>query len=360
MGPPRLPGKPPPACQARRGALTAGKAARTLSVSERLLAVCDDMFAIAPTSPARGGAIVAMAMLFAVDAAAQQTHVAVTAIVETASLDAVRSGLRDGLRDGGYTDGRNLLLTFESAGANLGSAARIANRMASAEPDVIVAISVPSSVAVLSVPAAAPIIFTAVGSRRNLPAEIRHGAETGRAAGLTTSAPIGEALALIREIGPDVLTVGLLFPAGTAELIARTRRVAHGHGLRIVAPPVAAAESTGLVASMAERIDALLLLPRTDVDFHAIVELAEASMLPIYAFDAEWVASGAVAAVGHDNYDLGRQTARLVLRVLNGEPAVGAIEDAVATRLVINPDAAERVGFRIPAAVVDRAQMIFD
>ena len=319
------------------------------------------MFAIAPISPARVGAIAAIAMLLGAGAAAQQAHVAVTSIVETASFDAVRSGLRDGLRDGGYTDGQNLRLTFDNAGASLDMAARIADRMAEVEPDVIVAISIPSAVAMLRAPAAAPIVFAAVGPRHSLPAEISDGVEAARATGLTTSAPIGEVLALIKEIGPDVLTVGLLFPAGSAELIARTRRVAHAQRLQIIAPPVAAAESAAVVAAMAERVDALLSLPGTNAELDAIVELAEATMVPIYALDAEWVAGGAVAAIGHDYYDLGRQTAALVLRALDGEPtAARTIEDAVATRLVINPDAAERAGVKLPADVIDRATMIFD
>ncbi len=320
------------------------------------------MGAPATTHFMRVGVLTSMIVVFAAPAAmAQQVRIAVTAIVENAAFDAVRNGLADGLREGGFADGHNLQLLFESADASPAEAARIARRMAAIGPDVTVAISAPSAVAAAREATLSRIVFTAVGPRAGLPMELRDAAAAGRARGLATSLPIAETLSLVKEISPGAATIGLLFAAGSDQAIARVRRVAHALDLQIVAPPLAVAESAEVAQSLVGRVDAVVILPGTNAEFDAIIEFAEANMMPVYAFDAALVAGGAIAATGHDHYELGRQTSALVLRLLNDEPpASGAIADAKATRLVINPDAAERMGVKMPAGMVERAHRIFD
>ena len=212
MGPLRPPDKAPPACRAHRGVLTAAVGARTLPALEGPPAVCYAMFAIAPISPARVGAIAAIAMLLGAGAAAQQAHVAVTSIVETASFDAVRSGLRDGCGTA-VTPTAKICASLSTTPAQAWTWRRASpTAWRRSSPTLSSPSPSPSAVAMLRAPAAAPIVFAAVGPRHSLPAEISDGVEAARATGLTTSAPIGEVLALIKEIGPDVLTVGLLFP----------------------------------------------------------------------------------------------------------------------------------------------------
>jgi putative ABC transport system substrate-binding protein len=77
--------------------------------------------------------------------------------------------------------------------------------------------------------------------------------------------------------------------------------------------------------------------------------------------DALVVASGAVASIGYDYYDLGRQAGLLALRILRGEsPAAIPIQDADATQLIINREAAERMGIALPQAVIDRALEVIE
>lgn len=51
----------------------------------------------------------------------------------------------------------------------------------------------------------------------------------------------------------------------------------------------------------------------------AVISVGERAGIPVFAADTATVERGAVAALGFDYYDHGRQTGVMVARVLNGE-----------------------------------------
>ena len=68
---------------------------------------------------------------------------------------------------------------------------------------------------------------------------------------------------------------------------------------------------------------------------------------------------GAIAAVGFDYLDVGRQTGRMVARVLRGEkPGDIPVEQAQTLQLAVNPAAAAAMGATLPEALVARADII--
>jgi putative ABC transport system substrate-binding protein len=59
----------------------------------------------------------------------------------------------------------------------------------------------------------------------------------------------------------------------------------------------------------------------------AITKVGIESKLPVFAGDTDSVLHGAVAALGFNYYDVGRQTGKIVVRVLKGEnPGTIAVE----------------------------------
>jgi putative ABC transport system substrate-binding protein len=71
------------------------------------------------------------------------------------------------------------------------------------------------------------------------------------------------------------------------------------------------------------------------------------------------VPRGALAALGFNYYDVGRQTGKIVVRVLKGEkPGDIPVEGVKITELYVNPGAAEKMGVTIPEAVVAKAKQV--
>lgn len=58
--------------------------------------------------------------------------------------------------------------------------------------------------------------------------------------------------------------------------------------------------------------------------YESLYQVAKESKIPLIASDTSSVERGAVAALGVNYYELGRETGKIVVRILNGEKA-GAI-----------------------------------
>ncbi len=93
--------------------------------------------------------------------------------------------------------------------------------------------------------------------------------------------------------------------------------------------------------------------------FEGIVKVAQQAKLPVVAADTGAVPRGAVAALGLNYYDLGRQTGKLAVRILKGE-APGAIASQVSEsfELHVNPAAAQKQGITLPDELVKSAKVV--
>jgi putative ABC transport system substrate-binding protein len=293
--------------------------------------------------------------------------VAVTAIVEHPALDAARNGIRDELAAAGYEEGHNLDLLFESAQGSPAVAARIARKFVGDAPDVIVPISTPSAQAVVGATKEIPVVFTAVtdpvGARLVTNLE-RPG---GNVTGISDRSPIGLQLDLIRQLVPAARRLGVIYNPGEANsvtLVELIRRQAPARGLEIVE---ATAPRAGDVLPAAERlvgnVDAIYVPTDNTVvaALEVVVSVGTENQLPVFAGDTESVPRGALAALGFNYYDLGRQTGKMVVRVLEGaKPGDIPVEGVQITELYLNPRAAEAMGVTIPPEMLARAKFVVD
>ena len=68
---------------------------------------------------------------------------------------------------------------------------------------------------------------------------------------------------------------------------------------------------------------------------------------------------GAVAALGMNYYDMGRQTGKIVVRILKGEkPGSIAVEEGRTTMLELNAKAAREQGATLSAALLKEGKVI--
>ncbi|MFZ5789634.1 MAG: ABC transporter substrate-binding protein [Pseudomonadota bacterium] len=297
--------------------------------------------------------------------AADQVFVAVTAIVEHPALDAVRDGVRDELKAEGYEEGKNLKFVYESAQGNPATAAQIARKFVGEKPDVIVPISTPSAQTAVAATQDIPIVFTAVTDP--LDAKIVSNMEKpgGNVTGMSDFAPIAKHLALIREIMPNAKTLGMPYNPGEANgvaLLNAVKKEAPALGFAVVeAPAPKSSDVLAATQSLVGKADAIYVSTDNQIvsAFESVVKVGVDNKIPVFAGDTDSVARGAVAALGFNYYDVGRQTGKMVVRVLKGEkPGDMPVESVETTELFVNPGAAEKMGITIPDAVVARAKQV--
>jgi putative ABC transport system substrate-binding protein len=312
-------------------------------------------------------AALALGLGLAGAAAAQEVTVAVTAIVEHPALDAVRQGVQDELAAQGYQAGDNLDFQFESAQGNPATAAQIAQKFVGEAPDVIVPISTPSAQAVVAATKDIPIVFTAVTDPLGAKLVTSLEQPGGNVTGVSDLSPVAAHLDLIKEITPDVRTLGVIYNPGEANsmtLLDLLKQEAPARDLEIV--EAAAPRSSDVQAaaqSLVGRVEAIYVPTDNTVvtALEAIVGVGIDNQLPVYAGDTDSVPRGALAAIGFDYYDVGIQTGKIVARVLNGEePGDIAVQSIETTELHVNPGAAERMGVTLPEAVIARAKTVVE
>ena len=307
-------------------------------------------------------ATVAAAALTGTAAFAQTKTVAITAIVEHPALDATRDGVVEALKAAGFTPGENLKVEYQSAQGNPATAAQIARQFAGARPDVIVPISTPSAQAVAASTRDIPVVFTAVtdpvGAQlvRNLE---KPGANV---TGVSDMAPVAEHVALIREIVPSVKRLGVLYNPGepnSVSLVKALKDEAQKAGLTVVEATVTkSADAQPAARSLVGKADAVYVpLDNTVVSaLESVVAVGQQAKLPVFSADTDSVARGAVASIGFDYRQVGRQTGEVVARILKGEkPGDIPATFAKGTDLFVNPKSAAAMGITIPEAVTKRA-----
>jgi len=295
---------------------------------------------------------------------AKPVYVATTAIVEHPALDAVRDGVKAALNEHGYS-GDQLKFTYESAQGQPAIAAQIARKLVGDEPDIIVAIATPSAQAAVSVSETIPVVFSVVTDpvgAKVVPSLIQPG---GNVTGLSDMVNVNQHLSLIKEFVPGLKALGVPYNPGEANsvsIVNALKAEAKAMGITIVESP-APKSSDVMIASkqLVGKVEAIYCPTDNTIisAFESVVKVGIDSQTPVFAADTGSVARGAVAAVGYDYGDLGRQTGEIVVRILKGEkPGMIDVKMAEGTNLFVNPKMAARMGVKVPADVLARATEI--
>ncbi len=110
------------------------------------------------------------------------------------------------------------------------------------------------------------------------------------------------------------------------------------------------------------KVDAIYLTTDNTVisAAEAVISVGERAKIPVFAADTATVARGAVAAMGFDYYDHGRQAGVMVARILEGEkPGDMAVETMEKLDLFVNPEAGERMGITLSDEIIaDAAEVV--
>ena len=232
---------------------------------------------------------------------------------------------------------------------------------------MIVPISTPSAQAVVSAAGGTiPVVFTAVTDPEGAQLVDNAKSPGGNVTGVSDLSPLSDHLVMVRSILPQSATLGVIYNPGEANSVALMEKLgelAPGAGYEIVeATATKSSEVQQAARSLVGKVDAIYIPTDNTVvsAFEAAVQVAVESKIPLFAGDTDSVKRGAIAAVGFNYYDIGKQTAAVVVRVLKGEnPGDIPVAQAEGTNLVVNTKAAAEMGVELsPGMVASAAQVI--
>lgn len=294
-----------------------------------------------------------------------QRVIAITQIVEHPALDAVYQGARDELEEQGYKDGNNVRIMHESAQGNSAIASQIARKFVGESPDVIVAIATPSAQTMAAAARNTPVAFSAVTDPVGAKLVKSLEAPGANITGVTDMLPIERHLDLLERVVPDAKRIGTVYNPGEANAVALVELLEERLEARDMELVKAAATKTsevlGAARSLVGKADAIYLTTDNTVisAVEAVISVGERAKIPVFAADTATVSRGAVAALGFDYYDLGRQTGAMVARILEGaNPGEMDVESVDTLDLFVNPAAAKRMGITLSDDLISDAKEV--
>jgi putative ABC transport system substrate-binding protein len=310
----------------------------------------------------------AMLLALCPAANAQQKVYRIGVVFPGGPLSETVDGLRKGLTDLGFEEGKQFTLTIRDTRGNAKEAADAARTFEQEKVNLIYAIASTVITAAKEATQSVPIVFS-IGSDPVALGLVNDFAKPGgRLTGIhyLVRDLTAKRLEILKEMLPKINRVLTLFnPATTVakEGAALAREEAKRLGLKFIERHVSSAEELrkGLQAIKAGEADAFFYIPDPMVVSQAqlIIDTAKTRRLPTMFQDQSLVAKGGLASYGQNYQEIGRLSAKLVYRVLNGTPPRDLrVETFDDVELVINLKTAKELGLTIPPNLLARAKKV--
>lgn len=313
-----------------------------------------------------GVLVVLVAVLLVVNAIQKRssvTTIGIMQIIEHPALDAAKKGFMDGLAEEGFVEGKDLKFESQSAQGDMATAQSIAQKFVSDKVDMILAIATPTAQAAAKATTTIPILITAVTDpvAAELVKSIDHPGTN--VTGTSDLTPVAKQLELLKQLVPTAQRVGIVYNAGETNSVVQVnlaKEAAPALGIELVE---ATASSTSGVYEAAQslvgRVDAIYVPTDNTVvsALESVIKVAEDSKIPLVVGEEDGVRRGALATVGIDYYALGKQTAKMAVKILRekAKPAEMPIQYQENVRLVVNLKAAEKMGVTVPESLIEQA-----
>ena len=277
-------------------------------------------------------------------------------------------GLRDGLQERGYRENKDFVIGVRFTQGSLSELPQAARDLVAHGVDVIVASGEGQAAkAAQMATSRIPIVF--VGASDPVAAGLvksfaRPGGNLTGIADLDFEL-VPKRMEIFRELVPRLRRILLVYDATNAEAI-------NGWGC-IAMPPAAWASRSWSDRCERRRRPARVIggVQKSEVDGlfdprlltlnipGLLMELALQRGMPTMFYDSFFVDRTGLASYGANSYELGRQSARLVEKILKGaKPADLPVEQPTKFELVLNLRTAKALGLTIPQSLLLRADRV--
>ena len=183
--------------------------------------------------------------------------------------------------------------------------------------------------------------------------------------GVSDLLALDKQMELIKQVVPNAKRIGMVYNPGEANsvvVVKEMQKLLPTLGMTLVEAAAPRSVDVGSAArSLIGKVDVIYTNTDNNVvsAYEALVKVGQEAKIPLIASDTDSVKRGAIAAFGINYRDLGEQTGRIVVRILNGEKP-GDIKPEVSTKmeLFVNPGAAEKQGVKLSDALIKSAAQV--
>ena len=187
------------------------------------------------------------------------------------------------------------------------------------------------------------------------------------ATAITLDMPIVKQLQWHQRILPEAKRVGVLYyPKSNQEWVDQASKIAEKLDLEIVAVKVESPQGiSSALKSLNQRVDSILAIPDKMVyssnTAKAVLLFSFRNRIPFVGLSGAWVKAGALYALDWDYSDLGRQSADIALKILNGTKPEKIKPDVPAKSVYqLNLKTAKHMKLKINRKLIAAAEKVYE
>ncbi|HEM6590950.1 ABC transporter substrate-binding protein [Streptococcus suis] len=283
-------------------------------------------------------------------ASSDVVKVGVLQYMEHESLTAAREGFVAELEANGYKEGEKLVLDYQNAQGDQANLQTISEQLIDGN-DIVLAIATPSAQSLATVSTETPIVFTAVTDP--LSADLVESIEKpgGLLTGTSDQAPIDKQVELLGQAVPNAKTVGILYTTSerNSEVqVEQAKELLEKAGYKVVVTGIVSTnEVQDATTSLMKDVDALFIPTDNTVasTMTMIGELSVEHKVPVIGGSTDMVDEGGLLTYGTNYEALGRQTAKMAIKIIEGaNVSETAVEYPETVSLHVNEEMAQKLG----------------
>ena len=282
-------------------------------------------------------------------------RIGISQFITHQSLDATREGFVDELAKQGYVEGKNIEIDLQNAQGEQRNLKTISQQLAESS-DVILAIATPSAQSLANTTQTTPVIFSAVTDPVSAKLVESREHPGGNVTGTSdqSSDAISTQINLIKKVLPKAKTIGILYTQSEPNSVVQkdeAKRLLEEKGFTVVEKTILDSNNVKAAAeSLMAEVD-MVFVPTDNIISSTMETVKQVSIkhkVPVFGGSTEMIAVGGLYNYGTNYEELGRQTARMLVRVLKGEkPENIAVELPEKLELHTNQEMADALGIDI-------------
>ena len=282
-------------------------------------------------------------------------RIGISQFITHQSLDATREGFVDELAKQGYAEGKNIEIDLQNAQGEQRNLKTISQQLAESS-DVVLAIATPSAQSLANTTQTTPVIFSAVTDPVSAKLVESREHPGGNVTGTSdqSSDAISTQINLIKKVLPKAKTIGILYTQSEPNSVVQkdeAKRLLEEKGFTVVEKTILDSNNVKAAAeSLMAEVD-MVFVPTDNIISSTMETVKQVSIkhkVPVFGGSTEMIAVGGLYNYGTNYEELGRQTARMLIRVLKGEkPENIAVELPEKLELHTNQELADALGIDI-------------
>ena len=282
-------------------------------------------------------------------------RIGISQFITHQSLDATREGFVDELAKQGYIEGKNIEIDLQNAQGEQRNLKTISQQLAESS-DVVLAIATPSAQSLANTTQTTPVIFSAVTDPVSAKLVESREHPGGNVTGTSdqSSDAISTQINLIKKVLPKAKTIGILYTQSEPNSVVQkdeAKRLLEEKGFTVVEKTILDSNNVKAAAeSLMTEVD-MVFVPTDNIISSTMETVKQVSIkhkVPVFGGSTEMIAVGGLYNYGTNYEELGRQTARMLVRILKGEkPENIAVELPEKLELHTNQEMADALGIDI-------------